>query len=549
MSPGWSSTHLGNALIGAAEALAEPAGQPAGEIRQVLLVSDLQEGSRLDQLQGYEWPKGIQLLVETLKPRNRDNAALQLVVDGAEADPKEATGIRVRVSNSAESRREQFRVGWAAADGSAFAGQDAEVYVPAGQSRVVLVPLPASQGTNSQAPSRVLLRGDAEDFDNSVFVIPPEPLRLRLIYFGKDTEQDPRQPRFFLQRAFPETRVQTVKVVSPAPDPALAELNSASLLVVADPLPDAQAGRLRDSVAAGQTLLFVAKDAAAGSTLARLLGLERVDLEEAKIANYAMFGEIDFRHPLFSGFADPRYSDFTRIHFWKYRKLDSGSIPGARVLAKFDTGDPALLEVPVGRGRVFVLTSGWQPADSQLALSTKFVPLLYALLDQTGRNAQPPTQYHIDDVIALAPAATGPQPVNVFTPEGKQISLSGIETNFSQTSAPGIYQLASAGETRRLAVNLDASESRTSPLPPDELERLGAPISVPPSATVETARQVRLQNSELEGRQKMWRWILAATLAVLLLETWLSGRASRRLAPAGGARDVLGPQRVGSREL
>jgi hypothetical protein len=79
-------------------------------------------------------------------------------------------------------------------------------------------------------------------------------------------------------------------------------------------------------------------------------------------------------------------------------------------------------------------------------------------------------------------------------------------------------------------VNLDAAESKTTPLPPDELERLGAPVSLPPSAAVETARQVRLQSAELEARQKLWRWILAITLGVLLIETWLSGRASRRQA-------------------
>jgi hypothetical protein len=178
---------------------------------------------------------------------------------------------------------------------------------------------------------------------------------------------------------------------------------------------------------------------------------------------------------------------------------------------------------------VFTLTSGWQPADSQLALSTKFVPLLYALLDQTGRNSQPPTQYHVDDVIAIAPPAGAPEPLKVSIPDGTQLSLSGSETNFSQTAIPGVYQLASAAGTRRLAVNLDAAESRTTPLPADELERLGAPISLLPAAVIETARQVRLQNRELEGRQKLWRWVLAAALSVLLFETWLSGRASRRL--------------------
>jgi hypothetical protein len=69
-----------------------------------------------------------------------------------------------------------------------------------------------------------------------------------------------------------------------------------------------------------------------------------------------MLAEIDFRHPVFAPFVDPRFSDFTKIHFWKHRRLDPAGLPDARVLAKFESGDPALLEIPVGKGRDLVLT-------------------------------------------------------------------------------------------------------------------------------------------------------------------------------------------------
>src|SRR5713101_5749192 len=45
ISPGWSATHLGNALITAAETLADTAAKPAVGPRQIVLISDLQEGS------------------------------------------------------------------------------------------------------------------------------------------------------------------------------------------------------------------------------------------------------------------------------------------------------------------------------------------------------------------------------------------------------------------------------------------------------------------------------------------------------------------------
>jgi hypothetical protein len=105
---------------------------------------------------------------------------------------------------------------------------------------------------------------------------------------------------------------------------------------------------------------------------------------------------------------------------------------------------------------------------------------------------------------------------------------------------PGIYTLgaqpasARPGQpeaARRFAVNLDPAESRTAPMPLDELERLGAPlVHQPTAATREIERKVRLRNTELEERQKLWRWFLIGTLAILLVETWLAGWTARKPA-------------------
>ena len=75
-SPGWSSTHLGEAVINAAETLADTRGNAVTGPRQIIVISDLQEGSRIEQLQGYEWPKGIDVSVEPIKPMRVSNAGL-----------------------------------------------------------------------------------------------------------------------------------------------------------------------------------------------------------------------------------------------------------------------------------------------------------------------------------------------------------------------------------------------------------------------------------------------------------------------------------------
>lgn len=523
-SPGWSGTFLGNALIRAAETLADTGNKQPSGLSEIIVVSDLHEGSHLEPLQGYEWPRGVSITFEGLQPKHPSNASLQLITDSDDASVKAAPGVRVRVSNAATAKAEQFKVGWASADGQGFAGTAMDIYVPPGQSRVLSIP------TSSIALNRIQLKGDDEDFDNSVFVVAPATQKLQVLYFGSDSEKDVKGPLYFLQRAFQETRHQAVQVLSgTAATPITSmQVHTANLYVVTDTISTDAAQALHDEAAAGKTVLVAPRSEACAPTLARLLQLDRVGLQEARPNNYAMLAEIDFGHPLFSPFADPRFSDFTKIHFWNYRRVDLATLPRARTLARFDTGDAALVEIPLGKGRILLLASGWQPEDSQLALSTKFVPLLYSILEQSGVPVPVVTQYHIGDAVPIR--SDQGASASLRTPEGKQLKLPAGQMSFSETHVPGIYTIHSdSAQDSRFAVNLDSTESRTAPLPTDEFERLGAPVAHQVGTlTPEIKRQVRLQNAELENRQKLWRWLILGTLAVLLVETYLAERAARK---------------------
>ena len=506
-SPGWAGTQLGNALITAAEALAENDGKQFPGPRQIVLVSDLQAGSRLDALQAYEWPKNVSLDVESVNARNATNAGLQLVADSVDASRAAEAVVRVRVSNSADAQREQFKVGWARAEtAGGMAGAAIDVYVPPGQSRVVAVPVLK----NAAGLDRIVLTGDDEDFDNTVYVIPPTQQRLTVLWLGNDAPDDVRQPLFFLRRALSDTPRLAVTVVARNASAQLLpdDVGGANIIVVTEPLPSAQAAALREQVVAGKTLVFAPKSAAAAPTLGALLGHEGIALTDVTPTTYAMFAEIDFKHPLFAPFADPRFSDFTKIHIWKYRKLDAATIPDARVVARFDSGDPAVVEAPLGKGRLLVLTTGWQPDDSQLAVSTKFVPLLWSLLELGGGGLGAPAQWIVGETVPLPAGAAE-----------KDLRL----------TEPGIRTVTAGGRTLRFAVNLDPNESRTAPLGPDELERLGVPVTqAAPKPAEPGDNKIVLQGIEAENRQKLWRWFIAATLAVLLVESALAGWTARK---------------------
>lgn len=551
LKPGWGATHLGSALTQGAEALEEGQGQRAQPIgpRQIILISDLQEGSRLDGLQGYEWPKGIEVHVEPLKTKRTTNAGLQLVVDSMENDNAGSdAGPRLRVSNSSDSKREQFQVGWARAGQPGFAGAPVDVYVPPGQSRIVLAPKAAP----GLAADRLLLAGDDDDFDNTVYLAPPKAEQINVVFAGPDAEKDPAQCLYYLRRAFQQTRRQDIQITAwppnaPAPPQ---QIDRAPLIISTAALPVEQVKALNAFLKSGRMVLLVLTDAASGAkTLRQLTGLDELATEEAPASNYAMFGQIDFEHPLFAPFAAPRFSDFTKIHFWKHRRLVVEKVPAAKVLARFDNGDPALVNIPVGQGSLLVLTSGWQPADSQLALSSKFVPLLYSILEQSGGIKAQLSQYIVGDSVLLPAPQTGADtnhPAVLRNPDNLQIQVTRGE-KFSQTALPGIYNVMLPGTAERtagsrpanegaesasfrFAVNLDAAESRTAPMAVEELEHLGVPIKVSPLLTARELekKRLRLQAVELEQRQKLWRWLIVVALMVLIGETLLAGRLTRR---------------------
>jgi hypothetical protein len=239
-----------------------------------------------------------------------------------------------------------------------------------------------------------------------------------------------------------------------------------------------------------------------------------------------LLGEISFDHPFFAPLAGPQFNDYTKIRFWKYRRIPSEALGDARVLARFDSGDPAVLEKRSGRGRLIVMASGWAPEDSQLARSSKFFPLMAALLEAPNPRRFEVTSRQVDDRVPLPEGVSdaSEEPI-VVKPDGSRITLTSEDRHFDATDLPGIYKLKTASVTQAFAVNLDPQESKTSPLPLETLEQLGCRMSSKEPQAQDPQQLRQLQSQELEGRQKLWRWAILATSGILVFETWLAGRA------------------------
>ena len=552
LAPGWGETDLGAALVAAAEAVADDRGAAGGRVQSetVVLLGDLAEGARLGALGPAEWPAGLRLRVERLEPATAgDNLGLQLVPSATDGAPAAAgtpaatgatgaTGERQRVrilpgSTTGQTGQAGRRARLAWQDG---AGSPVEVVLPAGEAPVLDAP------ARPAGPATLVLEGDAFDFDNRLAVAPQTPAASRILYVGNDEARDATASLYFLSRAFPVTRTRAPQVEALRPDdPALpAAIARADLVVMTEAVAGPAAGAAKALLQKGRALLFVPRNAETATVGLGALAGGTVAWREATAGQDAILTQVDLRDPLLAPFADGRASDFTRVRFWKRRVVDATALPPAtRVLARFDDGSPAWLVWPTGRGLLFVMTSGFGTGDSQLALSSKLVPLLWSLLDASTGTTATPSQFVVGEPIPLPGSAEG---VTVHTPDGRALKVPAAARFFDGADQPGLYRLATAGDPaggRVVAVNVSPLESATAPLPLEHLERAGIPVlegassagrddvAARQAATAGEAERRSAFFAELEGQQKPWRWVLLAVLLVLLAETLLARRAAR----------------------
>lgn len=533
VEPSWRGTHLGAALLEAAAAVSESidAEQDSGRTpRRIVLVTDLQEGGRFDLLDGVPWPSDVEVETRRLAPPPGANAGLERLAD-AEASQDADGAIRLRVWNEAGATREQFRLSWIDEEGD-VAGEPIDAYAPAGESRVFEATPPP--GTTVVA---LRLAGDQHEFDNQLFVAAPRRDQATIIYFGADSADDQDGLRYFLQRAAVDPSRGDAAIRTPADGEPLVfdEQDLPDLLVVTQPLGDEAKTYVRDCVVAGATALVVVTEAETAGDLAFWLGESAGDeppaIAEAEVADYQMWSEIDFSHPLFAPMAGPQFNDFTQIRFWAHRSLDVSAWEATRVLARFDDGDPALVETSLGQGELYVMTASWRPSESQLALSWKFVRLVSGLIHGAGRSTGDWADIQVGQSAAAAMQAAADSPPQILHADGTPLAPSG-DGDPQAIETPGLYRVVDGETEATFAVNLDPRESRTAPLAADTLEQWGVTLAGAPAAIAAAERDARqLRDAELESKQDVWRWLIVAALAVLGLETLLAGRLSLKSIP------------------
>lgn len=511
LQPGWSSTNLGSALIEAC-AIFSRTPDLRGMTRRIVLISDLQEGSHIDALRSQVWPENISVEIHRIEAPNLDNLTLSLAANAPGTSEKAASPsmTRLRVSNTPGSKVSEF---------SLNTTPPINGHLPPGASRVISIP---------PSGSSVTLNGDAWDFDNTIHIATPQPRPVKVAFIGDDkTRNEASSPLFYLSRALqPTSALRPELVVLPESTATLPE--DVQMVFLAGPLPKAS---LRDYLGSGGFVVSVITDRTRPGDLEALTGSASAGWKisqsrPAAAEDYAMLGEVQSSHPLLRPFEDERLRDFTKLRFWHHRSVTPPADGGFTIPARFDNGDPAMIaRVVAGRGTLLMLTSGWHPADSQLALSTKFVPLLYGWLEAAGFRNERPASWLVGDLLPDKEWTT------VTLPGGGSRPL--MPGEGFRALMPGLFTLSgSGGKAEQIAVNLAPEEGRVTPLDPARIRELGVRVEADagPAADRAAAREQLALNEE-EGRQRAWSWLLALLLGLLALETWLAA-GTRPSAPA-----------------
>ena len=539
----WLSTQTATAMLATADEVAreEGAAGPDGE-RRVVLITDFQEGSQLDGLRAGTWPDSVKLDLRIVSPTESGNAGISLMEESR-------TGkLRVRVSNSGDAAVTKLQLSPFDSQGAPV-GDAITIDVGGGQRRTISVP------DSVEDQPRIVgyeLLNEPHVFDNVIDLPLEEQQVIQVAHAGASDPNNADEMRYYLQRVLDGNETDPIEVVDlvGADGVAVPVPPNIRLAFVTDVVSEGLAVSLRTFVDNGGVLLIALKSVEMANSLKSFLPADAT-VEETAVDDYVMLGRLDFSSPLLSPFADARFADFSSIRFWHYRKLSfNENQPDApRVIGRFDSGAPAILQsVGSQNAKVFVLTAGWQPNDSQWALSTRFPPMILRLVQIANPRQSGYRLFEAGQRI-YPQELTNAERWNLTLPDGSVRSSDadaapvvpekavGLEADTASSpvaaesvllDGPGRWMLnwetPEGPKVMSLLVTVPASESRTEPLPVGQLQALG--ISSDVAATkaaaardkADSGNAAQLDARELESQQKFWRWLLIAGLACLALE-------------------------------
>jgi hypothetical protein len=246
---------------------------------------------------------------------------------------------------------------------------------------------------------------------------------------------------------------------------------------------------------------------------------------------------IRWSHRLLAPLQDPMYGELAQAGFGSYYRF--GTAPGDNdtVLAWLDDTVPAVIEHPVGAGKVLLFNTTANDDWGDLPRRKSYVPLVDRLLNYlSGGGIR--RSFVVGDPVTLPLADwQNGETVAIVTPDGSRrtptLANSGGRTvlRLDGVDTPGVYQVdrpANAGKNFAFTVNVGPGDSVLTAMDTTALARWWEPQSFE-VVTTET-----LHGATAASAIILWPWLLGLAAVLLLLEMffvhWMCPRANPTLA-------------------
>ena len=504
------------------------AAKPGEATPEVVIITDLQR-TGVSGVAGLDLPKGLNVRTIAVGPKSRANATVSSVDVHRTVEP-------LRTMLSVESRI-VAREGAAARNAQATlllngrpSGTKAVTIPASGEARVQFTPvlLPAGLVRGSVSIDNDALAADdtfhfaftAKDELRVLLVAPDDAVGDETLYFE----------RALLVGHAPSMRIERVRAMGLD----AAKLDGAALVVLWDsPVPSGRAGSaLTEWVRRGGGLVVAAGRRSGGRASTSTLVPANIVGEADRLTDRGgSLGDVRFDHPLFSAFRSAPAA-LSAARFLRYPRLEPAV--GTDVLARFDDGQPAVVERREGSGRIVLIGMPLDARAGDFPVQSSYLPFLHRLaLYTSGRDATPFART-TGQSWRLSGSLKDPA---VLTPDGSIVRPTrdtvGSTVALREAGVYALYEGRVQGEpTALVAANAPSNESDLTSVDPREL-LLGVRQT---TATTDDTNEVPTQ-SEVEGRQRLWR-VLLIVLAVLLIgETFMANRGRRGIANRiGGTR-------------
>jgi hypothetical protein len=244
-------------------------------------------------------------------------------------------------------------------------------------------------------------------------------------------------------------------------------------------------------VAAGGGLLVAAGPDVDGSVVADVLGPGarlQVVSDDGR-ATVLTLAPADVRHPIFRAFG----AEVASLGLVTFRNAARIRGSTCQTLAKFTSGDAALIDCTAGDGRAVIVASDLNNQWNDFAIRASFVPFVHETVRYLSASSTRASEYVVGDVPAGVPPAPG-----VVTPPSA---------------------LRSGAPARRIVVNVDSRESDPSRITADEFL---AAVTQLRDGTMQARAGVVVQ----ESTQEIWPFLLVLMIVVLAVEGVVAARSA-----------------------